>query len=296
MAIIILGSTGFLGNNLKVILKNKNINAFYTFRTGDQKNEEDIYFDLTNKDTWVNILNLNPSIIINCIAYGVVKDEIDLKKMYDINYFLIREFYLYINNKNIFWLQIGTAFEYDLTKIEIDEKTPCLPNTHYGISKLLMSNYFLNNYSTNNFIVLRPFGMFGPFESSSKIFPMLINAQIHKIEINLSPGTQLRDYVFINDVVNFIITIINNSQKKVYPNLINVGSNNYLSFLEYADILKNEIYDFNPSYWNWNSLKFREDDFHKFYSKSRLCYEYGFKLSSLRTSFKETYIYYKNLK
>lgn len=294
MSIIILGSSGFLGKNLKVIFKNQKINAFYTYRTGDKKNEEDIYFDLTNKNSWENIIKLNPSIIINCIAYGVVKDEIDLKKMYDINYFLIREFYLYINNNiNIFWLQVGTAFEYDLTKIDIDEKTPCLPNTHYGISKLLMSNYFLNNYSTENYIVIRPFGMFGPFESCSKIFPMLINAQIHKTEIKLSPGTQLRDYVFVNDVVNFIITIINNSKNKKYPNLINVGSNNFLSFLAYAEILKNEIYDFNPIYWNWSSLKFREDDLHKFYSKSSLCFEYGFKLTPLQISFKETYSYYK---
>ena len=79
-----------------------------------------------------------------------------------------------------------------------------------------------------------------------------------------------------------------------YPNLINVGSNNFSSFLEYAEILKKEIYDFNPIYWNWNSLKFREDDLHKFYSKSCLCYEYGFKLTPLQISFKETYSYYKN--
>jgi nucleoside-diphosphate-sugar epimerase len=138
--------------------------------------------------------------------------------------------------------------------------------------------------------------MFGPYESESKFFPMLINAQIRKITVNLSPGTQLRDYFFVNDLVIFISIIIKNVKCNNYPNLMNIGANKFLSFLEYADILKNEIYDFNPIYWNWGSLKFREDDFHKFYSKSSLCYEYGFKLTPLQISFKETYSYYKKLK
>ena len=296
MSIIILGSTGFLGKNLKNYFKKNKINAFYTNRFENKPNEDEIYFDLAKKSSWENILNLKPNIIINCIAYGVVKDEIDLKTMYNINYFLLRDFFTYINTRtNLFWLQVGTAFEYDLNRIDIDESTPCSPNTHYGISKLLMSNFLLQNFPKENYMILRPFGMFGPYESESKIFPMLINAQIRKVILNLSPGTQLRDYFFINDLVIFISTIIKNVKGRNYPNLINIGSNNFLSFIEYSELLKLEINNFDPNYWNWGSIKFREDDLNKFYSNSNLCFQYGFKLTPLNVSFKETYLYYKNI-
>ena len=80
-----------------------------------------------------------------------------------------------------------------------------------------------------------------------------------------------------------------------YPNLINIGSNNFLSFIEYSELLKLEINNFDPNYWNWGSIKFREDDLNKFYSNSNLCFQYGFKLTPLNVSFKETYLYYKNI-
>jgi nucleoside-diphosphate-sugar epimerase len=158
-----------------------------------------------------------------------------------------------------------------------------------------MSNYLLQNFPKENYMILRPFGMFGPYESESKIFPMLINAQIRKVILNLSPGTQLRDYFFVNDLVIFISTIIKNAKGRNYPNLINIGSNNFLSFIEYSELLKLEINNFDPNYWNWGSIKFREDDLNKFYSNSNLCFQYGFKLTPLNISFKETYLYYKNI-
>ena len=104
MSIIILGSTGFLGKNLKNYFKKNKINAFYTNRFENKPNENEIYFDLAKKSSWENILNLKPNIIINCIAYGVVKDEIDLKTMYNINYFLLRDFFTYINQLNLILL------------------------------------------------------------------------------------------------------------------------------------------------------------------------------------------------
>ena len=49
MSIIILGSTCFLGKNLKNYFKKNKINAFYTNRFENKSNEDEIYFDLTKK-------------------------------------------------------------------------------------------------------------------------------------------------------------------------------------------------------------------------------------------------------
>lgn len=292
MKIIILGSTGFVGQNLIEALT-----PYYTVIKAARKplDSSYIYFDVTERDSWQWVAQLDPDVIINASAYGVLKHESDIETMYLVNYLLISEFYdfLRVNQTKMFWLQIGTTFEYDLSlNGGITEQTNCLPRTHYGISKLMFSHFLLEKSSAGSHSVFRPFGMFGKYEDESKFFPMLIKAQHSRQAIKLSAGTQQRDYIFVGDLGEFIKSLILNNQFGKLPPVVNLGAGEAKSLKEYASVLSTTFGAFDPTLWEWNALDFRANESSLFYNSSTLAKNLGFKLSNLQKSFSKTTSYY----
>ena len=294
MKVLILGSTGFVGKNIAECLS-ENITIIKTSRKDDpRKQSDEIYFDFFNRDSWVNIINASPDIIINAAAYGVVKLQTDQDLMYKTNYFLASDLYSYIYNHDNkpYWLQLGTAFEYDLSLQGITEVSPCIPRTHYGISKLMMSNYLLSKGEEGNYCIIRPFGMFGKYEDESKFFPYLINAQKSNISVELSPGTQRRDYIYVADLGRFINKLLVEKKIISLPSVINVGSGKAISFREYASVLETVLPSFDADLWKWGKINFRQGESDLFYSASHKAGEYGFLSTGLDESFSETVKYY----
>ncbi|HMG15099.1 MAG TPA: NAD(P)-dependent oxidoreductase [Saprospiraceae bacterium] len=292
MKVVLIGSTGFVGKNIAEKLKDK-VELISTSRVQESFNYT--YFDFTKPSSWDAIVKINPDIIINAAAYGVVKSEIELKEMYDINYFLPRLFYEYLMKEacNTYWLQIGTAFEYDLSIIGgITETHPCVPQTHYGISKLQFSNYLLSKANNSTYSILRPFGMFGKYEDGSKFFPMLIKAQKFKNPVELSHGNQERDYFLIDDLVFFISEILDSNKLKDLPNILNLGSGKSYSFKFMANYIADKIPNFDSTLWEWGKLPLRLGESTQFFNSSSLAETLGFKISSLEVGFEEIVKYY----
>lgn len=289
--ILLLGSSGFVGKNLSEALCDKyGINNTQRI---DPTNNTIVYFDLEKKDTWANLLTINFDVIINSIGYGVVKAENDLNKLFQINYILpmqLRE-YLIKQKPDLFWIQIGTAFEYSLTNEEILENSETNPLTFYGISKLMMSNYLISS-SNDNFLILRPFAMFGKYEEKTKIIPALINAQKEKRIIDLSSGTQERDYFFVEDLTRFLDKLLEKDVNEYKRELINVGSRIPRNLLEIADQLASKCPDYSEELWNWGKLPQREGESKRFYNASSKCFEFGFELTPLDIALNNTINHY----
>lgn len=288
--ILLLGSSGFVGKNLSEALSN-NYNVNNTQRIDPINNV--VYFDLEKRDTWKNLLTVNYDVIINSIGYGVVKAENDLNKLFQINYILpmqLRE-YLIIQKPDLFWIQIGTAFEYSLTNEEISENSKTNPLTFYGISKLMMSSY-LNSSANDNFLILRPFAMFGKYEEKTKIIPALINAQKKKQTIDLSTGIQERDYFFVEDLTRFLDKLLEKGIDQYKRELINVGSRIPINLLELANQLASKSPDYSEEVWNWGKLPLREGESKRFFNASSKCFELGFELTPLDVALTYTINHY----
>lgn len=290
MKIVVLGSTGFLGKNL-MNEHDASVNLIPTSRK--KGNSNIIYFDILIPGTWDNILEIKPDIIINAVAYGVVKWQVDLDMMYKTNYLQPMYLYKWLKDKGLkaYWFQLGTAFEYQLKEGAINEQSACIPETHYGISKFMMSNFLLND-EAKNFCIIRPFGMFGAYEDKSKFFPLLINAQKEKGPVSLSSGLQKRDYIHVKSVTNFLISLCFLKSKQILPQIINIGSGKALSFRDYAETLKLYIPAFNPTYWNWNMLAQREGESNCFYADNKLALSLGLHISSMESAFANTVNHY----
>jgi nucleoside-diphosphate-sugar epimerase len=293
--ILILGGNGFVGQSLvRSFRLDPSIDLFVTSRT---QGIDMLCFDILRPETWLVLLGVQPDIVIDASGYGIVKNQTDLHTLYRINYLDKRELldYLYGNLPELLWIQIGTAFEYSLDKGALDESSPCFPKTHYGISKSLFSSY-LQQSVKQPFTIIRPFGMFGEGEDTSKLFPLLIQAQKNKKKIDLSDGLQKRDYFYVNDLAQFILEIIKNrSTTELDKQLINVGTGEPRSIRELSQIISQQINGFDPGLWNWGVIPQRSDENHIFYNASTKAKELGFISTSLDSAFQNTVNYYYNL-
>jgi nucleoside-diphosphate-sugar epimerase len=288
MKILILGSTGFVGRNLYEDLSS-NFQVYGTYRGTVESKQRAIHFDLHDKHSWKNVVVLNPDVIINASGYGVVKSEQHLETMYGVNYLAPAAFFDYIQEYlKARFIQIGTAFEYDLSFGRLTETTPCRPKTHYGISKLMMSQYIINR-AFSNVTIVRPFGMFGPYENESKLFPQLIIAQREKLTAPLTDGNQVRDYFFVKDLSTFIEKII---IREALPKIINVGSNQEYKVRTLATLLGECIPEFQEKYWGWGGIKPRANESDLFINASELARSFGLDVTTYKTAFRQTINYY----
>lgn len=289
--ILLLGSTGFVGKNIHKTLSQKF--SVYTTQRKTSEDNDTLYFDITKENTWQNLLTVDFDIVINSIGYGVVKSENDTNKLFQINYVLPMQLREYLSNRNpnLFWIQIGTAFEYSLTNTKITEDSQTNPMTLYGISKLMFSNYLTKSVN-NNFLLFRPFAMFGQYEEKSKIIPALINAQRNNEAISLSTGQQERDYFFVEDFTNLILKVLEGNIHELSGSCINVGSGIPQKLTVIAERLANKCPNYSENLWKWGDIEQRDGESPKFYNASRRCYDLGFTLTPLDKALSQTINHY----
>lgn len=112
MKILILGSSGILGNYLYNYLKKD----YKIIHNGLKKRKFNLLkFDILKKF----LIKTNPDIIINCVAVTNIDDcQINKKKAYNINYSIIKNIFYIIkrNNLNSKIIQISTDQFYDNKK------------------------------------------------------------------------------------------------------------------------------------------------------------------------------------
>lgn len=290
--ILVLGSSGFVGHNIHKVLSA----SFPTI--GSSRKEplavaNDIYFDLEDERTWTNIVNARPDIVINATGYGVVKYQKDWEKLKIINYYQPYRLKNYLDKQlgSFFWIQIGTAFEYDLSLGGLYEDSSTMPLTDYGISKLLFSQ-FLNDSGKTNFLILRPFAMFGPHEDASKIIPALILAQKERKQLSLTSGMQQRDYFFVKDIAHFIKCLINRGVYAFGQEVINIGAGSPVAIKTLATKMSLFIPGFDPAYWEWGHIEQRINEGGMFFNASAKSKQFGFTETATDVAFMETINYY----
>lgn len=108
-----------------------------------------------------------------------------------------------INNDVEHITGIGSSFEYDWSNGHcIEGITPLEPNTLYGTCKRDCGLQLLEMASKAGVTASwgRVFFLYGPDEPEKKLVAATINALLRKTTVDTSAGTQLRDYMHVDDV------------------------------------------------------------------------------------------------
>jgi nucleoside-diphosphate-sugar epimerase len=100
----------------------------------------------------------------------------------------------------------GSCFEYGSGERWAEDALPA-PTTEYGAAKAagwLLTNAFARRTGLE-VVSLRPFTMYGPMEPPGRLIPSVVRHALAGRAIDLTPGDQLRDFVFVDDAVEAFV-------------------------------------------------------------------------------------------
>jgi UDP-glucose 4-epimerase len=217
-SIIITGSSGFIGKNLKELLERD-----YKIIEFDKGNNKDITkiedFENLNADYVVHLAALmrkeTPQEMLNVNVLGTLN---------------VLEFCRKTGAKLIF---ISSSVVYGNVKGEIKEDYPLKPESFYGLTKLIgeeICKFYNKNFNVLT-IILRFFNAYGKGQRDALI-PEIIS-QLSEEKIVLRNPYPKKDFVYVEDIVEAINKSLNLNSFEI----INIGTGKSYSVREIAETL-----------------------------------------------------------
>ena len=217
--IINIDALTYAGNlkNLNKIINNKN----YKFYKCDITNIKDLKI-IFEKENFDYVLNFaaethvdrsieNPSVFVTTNVLGT-QNLLSLSEKFKVKK------YLQISTDEVYGSLGDTGF--------FTENTPLSPNSPYSASKTsadLMVQAFNHTYGLHT-LITRCSNNYGPYQFPEKLIPLLINNAKNDKQIPVyGDGTNIRDWLYVEDHCSAILTVLENgSSGSVY----NIGGNN----------------------------------------------------------------------
>lgn len=232
--VLITGATGFVGACIaRRLLKEKYEVNVTTRESSDLWRLQDVIKDLKIYNT--NLLDtegvhklaksINVDVVFHLATYGGTHFEQDIDKIINTNLLgtwnLFREF----SKKDIkMFINTSSSSEYGEKKLPMNEEMIVEPNNMYGASKA-SSTMLCSTYSKLNkvpLVTLRLFSPYGYFDTASRLIPTVIAGCLLDKEIRLSRKDSKRDFIFIDDVIDSYMSMINLNES--YGEVFNIGS------------------------------------------------------------------------
>jgi len=122
------------------------------------------------------------------------------------------------------FVQIGTSDEYGDTVAPQSETAREQPVAPYSLAKLCNTHLIQMLARNESFpgVVVRPFLVYGPGQSLSRLIPFLIQQSLNDRHFDTSPGEQLRDFLYIDDFCDGVISLFD--QNTHYGKIFNIAS------------------------------------------------------------------------
>lgn len=239
LKVSIIGSNGYIGKNLVLYLKDKQIDINNLVKTKDFNID-----DFNNKKYFSNLekklIGTDVLFHLASVSNPFLSESNPSLELVNINFtFKILEICNKLDIKNIIFASSGGVIYGDVNNIH-KETDPLNPTCLYGIGKL-SCEYLLKIYSLKNNIntsILRISNVFGENQLTKNqqgVIPYFIdNIKLNK-KINLY-GDSIRDYIYITDVVRaFYLALLNNRGFNIY----NISTGKGTSLVDLCYLISN---------------------------------------------------------
>ncbi|MNX50993.1 hypothetical protein D3C86_816380 [compost metagenome] len=243
--LLVLGASGFIGANLLRRLLAVRSDVIGTVFSGDTWRLDGVpstnisFLNLQDPISVSSVLRrVAPKTIFDCSSFGAYSFEQDYERIHATNYLsFIRMMEEVADMDLAAFVHAGSSSEYGLNSTAPLEESPLIPNSHYAVSKAAVSSaisYFgkVRGLPVAN---LRLYAVYGPFEDSSRLIPMVCE---HSLRGNLpalaGPGVS-RDFVHVDDVIEAFADTALHMKPELAGESINIGGGRPTTLAELAE-------------------------------------------------------------
>ncbi|MFH1671329.1 MAG: SDR family NAD(P)-dependent oxidoreductase [Candidatus Portnoybacteria bacterium] len=248
--ILITGGAGFIGANFayKFLDLGHNVHLI-------ERQESDLWrlekikdkislhcIDLKDYDQLeAFIAELKPEIILHFAAYGTYpRKQQDIKNTIDVNLLgTINLINACSKIKFECFINTGSSSEYGIKDKPMKEDDLLEANNLYGITKAASTMYcqYLAKKLDLPIATMRPFAVYGYFEEKERLIPVIIKSCLANSELKLASPSSVRDFIFIEDVIDAYLTVVKNS-KEVKGEVFNLGTGKQSTVGEAVSIIQ----------------------------------------------------------
>jgi len=281
--VFITGATGFIGSNLARRCLERGGEVFInTRKTSDTWRIRDILPEVNVVPADISeyqklrdaLRKIHPDVIFHTAVYGGSADQKITEKIIETNINGTVNLVRSCRDVGVSLIvNTGSSSEYGIKNSAMNESALLEPVTEYGVSKAAATLFCQSFAAAYNLpiVTLRLFSPYGRYEQKSRLVPSVILAALQRINPKISSPGFVRDFVYIDDVLDAYESAI--SLRNPSGKIFNIGSGQQHSVGEVVDgiirILGNEVaYETGtPQAWK-NEPAVWQADIHK--AKSEL--------------------------
>ncbi|MBN1502548.1 SDR family NAD(P)-dependent oxidoreductase [Candidatus Woesearchaeota archaeon] len=274
--ILITGGAGFIGSNLVRRLLELNYKVVVIGREDIEKSSinnlkkgfEYFRIDLKKyKEIRKKLLKINPNIIINLA--GVNSQERDPTRVGNIfNDNFCPSLNLYNACLGLDALRcvinMGSADEYGNNKVPFIETQKEQPISAYSLAKTsikYLSDLYYQLYKLP-VVVLRPFSVYGEYQKNHQFVAVVVGKCLRNESIDLTPGEQTRDFIYVQDLVSAMLSVINKPDA-VIGETVNICTGKEIKIKEAAHLIKDLTK--SKSKIRLGAIEYRKGDIMRYY-------------------------------
>ena len=151
-------------------------------------------------------------------------------------------------NKLKRFVQIGSSDEYGNHQAPQHEKMRELPISPYSLGKVASTQFLQMLHRTQGFpaVIMRLFLTYGPGQDNKRFFPQIIQGCLSDDPFPTSAGEQLRDFCYVDDIAQGILTALTNQQ--VDGEIINLASGNPVTIRNVVELIQKSLGKGTPEF------------------------------------------------
>jgi len=301
---LITGGNGFIGSHLvnKLIKRGKNIhvvvkNKKYNWRFDNVDKIEIKYLDITDYSELKKYVDkIKPDYILHLAGYVNTSRTLEsYEKLMDVNFKGTYNLLKALNNIDYkIFINTGSSDEYGNLESPIKENYKEDPVSPYSLSKTCSSYLckMFKNMFNRRIVSVRPFLVYGPKQISNMLIPDLIRHGLSKIELNLTRGSQTKDFIFVEDLVHAYLKILENYQKINKYEIFNIGSGYQILIKDVVEIVGTYFPD---DKFKLGGKAYRKNEPMEFFSDIQKIKKLGWvPEESIETGISKTVMWWKN--
>lgn len=277
--VLVTGGAGFIGGHLVKRLLNEGAKVSVLVQYKEKVSNvrlslvwdelEIIEADIRNPDSLGDVKKLAPQIIFHLAAFNHVgRSFTNVQECFDVNAkgtanlldaYEGYERFVYTSTSEVYGLQKSVPF--------VETMQPA-PQSPYSITKYAGELYALMKQREKKLpiAVLRPFNVFGPYQSPSAVIPDIILKALKGERIKATKGEQTREFNFVENTVDGFL--LASQKEEAIGQVINIGGGKPFE-VSIADLVeKIAEYSSSKSEIGIGDLPYRQNEIWRMYSDS----------------------------